>query len=197
MLKIRRSPDRLIVNMGIPILVRRHLYIVTFLFYTLNETRSDVANCWIHHNNTKHKNWEMSWCQHCRHWRHWSFFFVISPFHSFVLCLSLSHWMWCCVTINSVIRRYDLKLPGTYSAMLFPQVRSSVPGSTSTQRMLARRSYVPNTVTFWMVSRWVYDINVMTQRAPGVMITSLWRQNDVATSFWRHNDVILPRVSVG
>ena len=29
MLKIRRSPDRLIFNMGIPILVRRHIYVET------------------------------------------------------------------------------------------------------------------------------------------------------------------------
>ena len=29
------------------------------------------------------------------------------------------------------------------------------------------------------------------KRAHGTIITSLWRQNDVATSFWRHNDVII------
>ena len=30
-------------------------------------------------------------------------------------------------------------------------------------------------------SQWIY----------GVIITSLWRQNDATTSFWRHNDVII------
>ena len=30
-----------------------------------------------------------------------------------------------------------------------------------------------------------------TQRTQDVIITSLWRQNDVATSFWRNNDVVI------
>ena len=30
-----------------------------------------------------------------------------------------------------------------------------------------------------------------TQRTQDVIITSLWRQNDVATSFWRDNDVVI------
>ena len=33
-----------------------------------------------------------------------------------------------------------------------------------------------------------------TQQAHDAIITSLWRQNDIATSFWRHNDVIIARM---
>ena len=32
---------------------------------------------------------------------------------------------------------------------------------------------------------------MVTQRAHDVIITSLWRRNDVTTSFWRHNDAII------
>ena len=39
MLKIRRSPDRLIFIMGLPILVRRHLYIKTPLRPVKNERK--------------------------------------------------------------------------------------------------------------------------------------------------------------
>ena len=35
------------------------------------------------------------------------------------------------------------------------------------------------------------------QLAHDAIITSLWRQNDVATSFWCHNDVILRMSSLG
>ena len=45
MLKIRRSRDRLIFNMGIPILVRRHLYIETApRFHFCHETTNPVPN---------------------------------------------------------------------------------------------------------------------------------------------------------
>ena len=36
---------------------------------------------------------------------------------------------------------------------------------------------------------WALDMDKCTQRAHDAIITSLWRQNDVATSFWRPNNV--------
>ena len=45
---------------------------------------------------------------------------------------------------------------------------------------------------FWCWSRNILDKldHVPSQRAHDAIMTSLWRQNDVATSFWRHNEVI-------
>ena len=48
MLKIRRSRDRLIFNMGIPILVRRHLYIETAPW--TNKLHTATENYWYNHN---------------------------------------------------------------------------------------------------------------------------------------------------
>ena len=47
MLKIRRSRDRLIFNMAIPILVRRHLYIELALWFSLNWHREHSSLAWL------------------------------------------------------------------------------------------------------------------------------------------------------
>ena len=50
------------------------------------------------------------------------------------------------------------------------------------------KSKVNGTVGFRKVSHWNAR-EALSQRTHAAMITSLWRQNDVATSFWRRNDV--------
>ena len=55
MLKIRRSQDRLIFNMGIPILVRRHLYIETAPLSSMrNASIACVISMLRNHENTFH-----------------------------------------------------------------------------------------------------------------------------------------------
>ena len=51
MLKVRRSRDRLIFNMGIPILVRRHLYIETASWFPSQgaSNMESVSMSWHHH----------------------------------------------------------------------------------------------------------------------------------------------------
>ena len=49
MLKIRRSRDRPIFNMGIPILVRGHLYIETAPRAVCTSTEKIQSNCWVLH----------------------------------------------------------------------------------------------------------------------------------------------------
>ena len=44
MLNIRRSRDRLIFNMGIPILVRRQLYVETVFFHTMIKQIPNLSN---------------------------------------------------------------------------------------------------------------------------------------------------------
>ena len=55
MLKTRRSQDRLIFNMGIPILVRRHLYIETALLSSMrNASIACIISMLRNHENTFH-----------------------------------------------------------------------------------------------------------------------------------------------
>ena len=56
--------------------------------------------------------------------------------------------------------------------------------STQIQRMFSSFSNICQNVTYHEQE------NLYTQRAHGVIMTSLLRQNDVATSFWRNDDVI-------
>ena len=69
MLKIRRSWDRLIYNMGIPILVRRHLYIVTLVTWPASITCVSIAIL-CHNDNGIHKSMLNVWSVSIRQSRH-------------------------------------------------------------------------------------------------------------------------------
>ena len=57
--------------------------------------------------------------------------------------------------------------------------------------LLAWRLFAPGYMYEHQISKSANKVCVHTQRTHNAIITSLWRQRDVATSFWRHTDDII------